>query len=172
MRSDGSRTDEGARRRAAAVVADTIHVFMRAIGPEIQRRSGDGLHMQQFRAMTMLREMREASLSDLAAQTGSTISAASKVIDGLVERGYVVRETAPGDRRKLVLSLSAAGQEKIAGVDNAAADCLEEHFATLTDNECAMLALAMEVLRKALPPRGPAGRTGPGGCCGHDPDPG
>jgi len=155
--------DDEIRKQAATMVADTYHVFMRAIGPEIKSRSGDGLHMQQFRAMTMLRDMRGASLSRLAERMGASISAASKVVDGLVERGCVTRETADDDRRKLVLTLTPTGEELLAMVDNAAASCLEERFDVLTANECSLLMLAMEVLRKAMAP-GPGGRPGIGGC--------
>ena len=49
-------------------------------------------------------------------QLGVSKQAASQLIDTLVVRGYLVRETDPEDRRRLKISLTNRGQEAAEGV--------------------------------------------------------
>jgi DNA-binding MarR family transcriptional regulator len=51
------------------------------------------------------------SVSDVARDFGVSKQAASKLIDTLVIRGYVVRGTDPEDRRRLTLELTERGRE-------------------------------------------------------------
>jgi DNA-binding MarR family transcriptional regulator len=55
-----------------------------------------------------------------------TVTAA---VDGLVDRGLVVREPVPGDRRALRISLTAAGRDLLAAADAALSTRLSEVMA-------------------------------------------
>ena len=50
---------------------------------------------------------------DLPAELGVTKQAVSLVIDVLVNRGYLERHSDPGDRRRVVLELTARGQDVV-----------------------------------------------------------
>jgi DNA-binding MarR family transcriptional regulator len=108
--------------------------------------------MQQFRAMRIIERSDGASLSQVSERLGATISAASKLIDGLVERGYVRRETAEDDRRRLILALSGKGKESLASVHMEMISCLAEKLDALSPSECALLRLSMDLLRTTLAP--------------------
>ncbi len=56
-------------------------------------------------------------LSDLAAHLGVVPTTASSVVDRLVDRGFVSRERPETNRRSIALSLTAAGQEAFALID-------------------------------------------------------
>lgn len=136
--------------QCAATLMETFHLMMRTVGPEMRRRSSPPLSFAQFRVVKALEHHRGASLSQVAEHLGATLSAASKVVDGLVERGYVQRETAEDDRRKLTLSLTPSGEQVLESLHQEAVSCLAERLTTLSSNECEMLSLAMDMLRSSL----------------------
>ena len=53
---------------------------------------------------------------DLPSELGVTKQAVSQVIDVLVNRGYLTRRSAPGDRRRIDLKLTNRGQEAVEAV--------------------------------------------------------
>ncbi len=59
---------------------------------------------------------RDLPAGVLVRQLGVTKQAASQLIDTLVLRGYLHRETDPEDRRRLNISLTSRGQEAAEGV--------------------------------------------------------
>lgn len=142
--------EDGLQHQCASTVMDTFHTMMRIVGPEARKRSSLGLSMQQFRAMKTIEMNTGASLSLVSEHLGGTLSATSKLVDGLVERGYIRRKTAEDDRRKLILALTEAGETILATVHIEVISCLGEKLAALTPGECGMLNLAMDILRSAL----------------------
>ena len=142
-------TDE-LRQQCATGVMDTFHMMMRTVGPEARKHSSSELSMQQFRAMKIIGRHEGASLSEVSEHLGSTLSAASKLVDGLVERGYIHRETAEDDRRRLILAITEAGEHAMGSVDLEVQSFIAEKLASLSPNERAIVNLAMDVLRLAL----------------------
>ena len=135
----------------------TFHTMMRTVGPEARKHSSSELSMQQFRAMKMIEHHEGASLSLVSEHLGSTLSATSKLVDGLVERGCIRRETAEDDRRRLILALTDAGMQVMESVHIHVITCLADKLATLSPNECAIVNLAMDILRSALVSAQPTG---------------
>jgi len=137
-------------KQCAEKLLDTSHLMMRTIRPEPHKAPHPGLSTQQFRAMMMIRHHEGFSLSDLSRRTGSTLSAASKLIDGLVARGFVSRESAADDRRRVALSLTARGKDVVESARLDVVEALAERLAALSPNEIAVLNVAIDVLRTAL----------------------
>lgn len=81
-----------------------------------------GLTAQHYQAMLILRACPEdgaVTINDLARQLFIKHNSAVGLVDRLVREGLVARESAPGDRRKVVLALSGRGRQvlaKLAGV--------------------------------------------------------
>lgn len=63
-----------------------------------------------------------ASMVDVAASLGVTKQAASQLVEQLVQRGYVTRETDPGDARSRILALTERGWACTRAAEQAAAD--------------------------------------------------
>jgi len=137
-------------RQCATTVMDTFHLMMHTIGSEARRRSSQVLSMQQFRALKTIEDHDGVSLSMLSEHLGATLSGCSKLIDGLVERGYVRRKNAEDDRRRLILALTDDGAQALRNVHMELISCLSERLSGLTVGECGILKLAMEVLRSAI----------------------
>lgn len=136
--------------QCAAKVMETCHLVMRAIGTEMNRRSPMSLSIRQMVALMTIREQQGASLSVLSEHIGGTISSASKLLDGLVERGYVFRATAEQDRRKLTLALTGEGEEVLCAISLEEMSFLKDKLSVFTPSECLMVNLVMDLLRKAL----------------------
>jgi DNA-binding MarR family transcriptional regulator len=141
---------DDAVRQCATTVMDTFHMVMRSVRPDVQKRPHMDLSMHQFRALITVEHHEGASLSLVSEHMGATLSSTSKLIDGLVERGYVRRETALDDRRKLLLALTDTGRDALASVHLEIISRLAEKLTKLSPSECAMIDLAMDVLRSAI----------------------
>ena len=134
-------------QQCAAWVLDTNILIKRTLDTEMRKRNAAILSMQQFRTLIIIKRGNGVSLSTVSEHLGATISSASKLVDGMVELGLVTRETAPDDRRKLVLAATEAGTAAVDSMHNEALACLAEKLASLTTSECAMIKLAMDLLQ-------------------------
>jgi DNA-binding MarR family transcriptional regulator len=81
---------------------------LRASSRDIERRVG--LSSAQLFALHQLSGAPGASVNDLAARTFTHQSSVSVVIQRLVKRRLVAKETAPGDRRRVELRLTDSGR--------------------------------------------------------------
>ena len=71
----------------------------------------------------------------------------SKLMDGLVARNLVKRQTHPDDRRRLTLALTARGRTMLQTALEGARACLAERLAALPASERSAVAKAMQMLR-------------------------
>ena len=140
----------------AAQVMSTVPMILRAVGPDMHRQRPEVLSFQQFGALMFINEHRGGNVSMVSERLGLTKSSASKLVEGLVERGYVSREVAAEDRRRLVLSVTAAGGSALELIHNQAISNLGAILGALTPAERSMVTLAMTLLRSALALQRPA----------------
>jgi DNA-binding MarR family transcriptional regulator len=134
-------------RDCAAELLETVPLMMRVIRAKVRAVSSPELSMPQFRTLAFLGRNDGAMLGDVAAFLVLTLSAASKLVDGLVSADLVTRESDPLDRRKIVLGLTAAGRRKFNEAREATADFLTDRVAQVTPEERNRIADAMRILR-------------------------
>ncbi len=132
-----------------ALVMQTTHRIMRMVRQEHTKR-GVMLSMQQGMAMRFISHHPGCSLSDLSKRTGATSSATSKIVDGLVERGFVKREMDPGDRRKITLCLTELGQADKDSVERMAEALAAEKLSSLSEKELELVRAAMKLLQSVF----------------------
>ena len=131
----------------AAVVMDTIPLVMCSIAGEMHKSQPTELSVPQFRALMFIKHHEGVSLSSVAEHLGTTLSSTSKLVDGLVERTYVTRETADKDRRRVILAVTESGEAVLEAVRQAALSHLAERLAILSASECSTIVGAMELLQ-------------------------
>jgi DNA-binding MarR family transcriptional regulator len=134
-------------RDCAADLLEVVPLMMRVIRSKVRAHSSPELSVPQFRTLAFLGRNEGAMLGDVASFLVLTLSAASKLVDGLVTADLVTRESDPLDRRKIVLRLTTAGQKKFAAVRQATADFLTQRVAEVSAEERACIADAMRSLR-------------------------
>ena len=132
--------------QCARQVLEAVPLVMRAIRQEMRRQRKPGLSVPQFRILVMLNRRQGASLSEVAEHVGLTLPSVSKMVDGLVTRDLVTRETDPGDRRRLTLSLTPAGHTSMQTAYAATQTYLAGRLATLAAPEREALVQAMAAL--------------------------
>ena len=137
--------DECARQ-----VMEVAPLVMRAIRAEMRSHRTPDLSVPQFRALAFLSRHEGASLSDVAEHIGLTLPSMSKMIDGLVARSLVKRETHPDDRRRVTLALTTRGRSLFQSAHAATRACLAEQLETLSASDRAIVEQAMLILRPLL----------------------
>lgn len=105
---------------------------------------GKGLSVSQFR--TLVRAERKGTLSDVASCLGTTLPTASRIVSGLVSKGYLRRAESPDDRRCCHLSLTPQGQRVLKDAYAVTRDAMEAELGRLSDEECRGIGQSLRVL--------------------------
>lgn len=140
----------------AALLLETAPLVMRAIRAQLRNHLDADLSVPQFRTLRYLRREPNATLSALAEHIGVTLPAASRMVDGLVARGYIERRLSAADRRSIDLSLSEKGEAMLDASQRQALLALSEQLGSLSEDERHELAHALETLRGVFAPGGAA----------------
>src|SRR5205807_2280650 len=113
----------------------------------ILERACADMSLPQYRLLAMVAEgdERATALAGRLALSKPTITAA---VDGLVERGLVTREVVAGDRRAVVIRITAAGKNALGGAERA----MNERLQSIIDrcDDPPAVTKAIEQLRQAL----------------------
>ena len=131
---------------------DSVPPVMRVIRNEMRRQSKPELSVPQFRVLSYLNRNPGASLSAVADHIGLTRPAMSILVDGLVNRKLVTRETDPNDRRRLTLALTRAGLTRYAEARQRTQAQLATRLATLSPAERETLAATLRQLHGLFVP--------------------
>ena len=107
------------------------------------------LTMPQGRVLVLLLTEGEMRMSTLAASLGSTFSAATGLVDRLVERKLVERHADPDDRRTVICRLSQAGKDLAERLLETRHLQWEGRLRPLTREELEKVAEAMEIIVNA-----------------------
>jgi MarR family transcriptional regulator, lower aerobic nicotinate degradation pathway regulator len=89
----------------------------------------------QFATLAQLTAMGQTSQNALGRATAMDAATIKGVIDRLRARGYVASTTTDGDRRRVVLSVTPAGEAAFRDLTATAHRVTAETLAPLTDNE-------------------------------------
>jgi DNA-binding MarR family transcriptional regulator len=130
-------------RRAARALALTSRSLERSAAE-------NDLTLAQYRVLALVAggDERSSLLANRLALAKPTISA---VVDGLVDRGFVVREAIAGDRRSLRLGLTAAGNAALQSAERSMSEMLD-HLVGFADDRDALIR-ALDALDDALTAR-------------------
>ncbi len=138
----------------AQEILEVVPSVMRTIRAEMRRHRTADLSVPQFRTLAYIDRNVDASLSDVAEHIGLTLPSMSKIVDGLVTRKLVTRQTAPDDRRRMTLALTARGQTALQTSRAATRACLAEDLAVLNDRQRETIVQALSSLRPIFMPPG------------------
>jgi DNA-binding MarR family transcriptional regulator len=95
----------------AEAVLDIAPPVVRAIRKMMREHRLPDLSVPQFRTLGLLSFCPDASLSTVADYIGSSLPAASRMIDGMVAKNLIVRKQCCRDRRQVSLELTPLGLE-------------------------------------------------------------
>jgi DNA-binding MarR family transcriptional regulator len=107
----------------------------------------------QVKMLFLLEDGGEHSVKEIAERLGLSLPAASRAVDGLIQRGYVSRRESATDRRSRLVALTGDGRAVVERVLRARLQTLEAFADELTPEErdCLYTALLPIVERIASP---------------------
>ncbi len=105
--------------------------------------------LPQWRVLVVVSRDSGVTLGELAATLGVHPSSATRACDRLVAAGLLSRDEAPGDRRALSLSLTAAGRQLVRSVARRRRAALVEVLDRVPARRRAHLVEAMAALAEA-----------------------
>jgi len=106
------------------------------------------LTMTQMRVLGLL-FCQTHRMSEIAAAVGSSVQAATSLIDRLVDRGLVAREHDTIDRRVVICRLTPAGKDEVQRFYRIGQARMELLVDVLADDELERVANAMAILADA-----------------------
>jgi long-chain acyl-CoA synthetase len=126
--------------------ADTVQTAVRGLArlARVLERNCEELTLAQYRVLIVVAtgEQRASLLAGRLALSKPTITAA---VDGLVERGYLVRSGVAADRRAVQLDLTPSGEAALASTDAAMSAALERLLVRCADRRLALSGVAQLV---------------------------
>jgi len=120
---------------------------MRAIRQQMRSTAGRELSVVQFRTLAFLDRHPGASLSDVKDHIGLTLPSVSKLVQGLLTRGFLHRETDSSDRRRNVLAATAKGKRVLERARAVTRQSLAARLDGLSDEEIQRVSRALRSLR-------------------------
>ncbi len=132
------------------LVMETLPLLMRTIHCEMKNRHTVDLSTSQFRTLRFLKHHPGTSLSQLSESVELSMPSMSKAIDSLVLQGLVNRESAQDDRRRVLLSLTEAGEQMLHKLRAAMRACLSERLNGLNASDLTQIIEGMQILRSLV----------------------
>jgi DNA-binding MarR family transcriptional regulator len=130
--------------------ADLPTLTIARLSRVLENHGTTDLSLPQYRVLGLLSTGHERA-GDLAARLAVTKPTLTALVDGLVERGYVVRETPSGDRRAVRVSITDAGRAAAERAGAGFRAVLDEVLGHCADPAAVLVAL--DHLRVALDAR-------------------
>ena len=144
--------DEMARERACT---PGTMVLMSRLAKQFYRRSDEellGMHLRHLVALAYVRDHDECPQQALADAFCMDANNVVLLLNELEELGYVTRLRDPGDRRRHLVQLTAAGREALARTEQAQGAIEDEVLGALAPDERTTLKqLLSEALRSVEP---------------------
>jgi DNA-binding MarR family transcriptional regulator len=138
---------------AAAEIDPCVDALLNVVGPiarsmrkMMREHRLPELSVPQFRTLALLSFNAKTCLSTVADYVGSSLPAASRMVDGLVAKNLVARTPCPDDRRQISLELTPLGRKCFLESRQATRLQLANQLAGLTPEQKQGIVTAMNSL--------------------------
>lgn len=136
----------------AGEMLDALPPVMRVVRKYMRSHRTHGLSVPQFRAMAFLGSSPLATLSMVAEFLGASMPTTSRIVSGLVGKGFVQRCERSRDRRCVELGLTSRGRSAVESARRASRAQLARELNALTDAERSAVLAGMKSLRSLFAP--------------------
>ena len=126
-----------------------LPLFSRIMAVELRKETGDDTTMAQFRVLAYLAE-QPLTMSDIARRRHVSFQSAGELVQGFVERGWVVRKPDPTDRRQSLLHLTEDGLAKYERAQSHMLERLASFMDQLDEDEKTTIQQALQSLHRVL----------------------
>ncbi len=129
---------------------DVVPMVMRQIITHMRKERTAGMSVPQFRALILLDRQSHSPLTDVAEHLGLSVPSASRMIQGLVVKGFILREPGSSDRRQVSLTLSERGRAVMKNAQRKTEAQLAEILSRLSADQRGEVTHATNLLREAF----------------------
>ncbi|WP_426564575.1 MarR family winged helix-turn-helix transcriptional regulator [Angustibacter sp. McL0619] len=119
------------------------------------RQSSSPVPRALARALSVINELGEPRISDIAAADRISQPTATTLVQKLEERGWVARTTDPRDARAVRIHITQAGRDAITEFRKSAADALVPALGALDEADLAALTRGVQALNTMLEHQNP-----------------
>ncbi len=100
-----------------------------------------GVSPQQFNVLRIVRgqQGKPANLSDLNERMVAPMSNTTRLVDKLLDKGYLNRVVCPSNRRKIEITLTSQGREALLEMDKAVTDMEKKLLTAFSQKELSQL---------------------------------
>ena len=117
--------------RLAALAPHVMNAF-HAFRP--RQRSGEGLSMRQYQALIIVGASGGLAVSELCGRLAVASSTGTELVGRMIDMGFLEKRRERRDRRRMLLSLTAEGEELLARRGNDLVEIFERILASLPDD--------------------------------------
>jgi DNA-binding MarR family transcriptional regulator len=151
----GTPTTASDAKGPTSELADTIIADFRATMTQLKCASSErllreGVSMAQIHIMYTVQRNGEMTMSQLADVLNVSDSNATGLVDRMEERGFVVRDRVPEDRRVVVVKTTAAGDRLLNEVDALSDEIFRSVLGRLDQAQLLGVCQAVADLRAAV----------------------
>ena len=128
----------------------TFSLLQRCQEKEARLAEEHGLFHAEFRCLRLMGSEGSLNNKDIAERMNLSPSRITRIMDGLVKKGYMQREINKGDRRNMKISLSRRGKILANKLNKAFVDLHSEILQDIDVSQHEPLITAMEHLHLAI----------------------
>ncbi len=132
--------------QCAADMMTTVPAVTRFLRAGIRRHGKPQLSLSQLRVLYFLRRRSQASLSEVADYLDVTRPTMSAMVERLVQRGLVNRISDPVERRRIILTLTAAGAAEMERVYDATLQTVAHRLEGLSETQLQQVQAGLAIL--------------------------
>jgi len=123
---------------------DTLESTLKNLQEQVGSRSGFArLTIAQLQYIDAIHALGEPTITEIAARLGITKASVTAGVNKLASLGYVVKTPSGVDRRAVLVSLTAAGQQMVADRNRALQEYSQFIDAALSDEEAQQLEMIL-----------------------------
>jgi DNA-binding MarR family transcriptional regulator len=126
---------------------EVVPMLMRQVRADFRSHRTPDLSVPQFRTLVFVNRNPGTALSPLAEHLGLTLPSTSKMVDLLVLRGYLDRQSSQRDRRKITLQITTQGKSILDASFQATQRKLQTLFEKLSQSEQESILASLQILR-------------------------
>jgi DNA-binding MarR family transcriptional regulator len=113
----------------------------------LRKIAADELTVSQYRVLANI-DLGSTIMTELAGNQGTSLPAMSKLVDGLVKRGFLIRTPRPEDRRHIELTMTPKGKKTFQRFRGALRQSLADAFGTLSAEDKVRMEWGLCILEK------------------------
>ena len=135
----------------ATILANlTFNLLARCQEKESRLAEQHNLLEAEFKCLRLMSSEENPNNKEIAEKMNLSPSRITRITDGLIKKGYMLREINPADRRNMVLNLSKRGKNLTTRLNNAFIKIHQEILNEIDQKQHESLILAIENLHLAI----------------------